>query len=158
MTDSTFDPSTFLDATTTEALVKRPPIPQGSELVGVITDAVARSWQSNKPEAKVKSGIAVDLKIQFDLTQYPEIHRLVNADQVTLTPGIMLDMKDDGRSIDWGTGKNGTLRRYREALDMNKPGEAFSIRQMIGRPIRVRTKLREYQGDFYDEVDSVSRA
>jgi hypothetical protein len=156
--DNTFDPQSFLDSTTTEALVRRPPIPQGSELIGLIVGAEARSWQSNKPDAKVKSGIAIDLKIEFDLTGYPSIHSLVNTDKVILTPGIMLDMKDDGRSIDWGTGKNGTLRRYREALGMNNPGEAFSIRQMIGRPIRVKTKLREYQGDFFDEVDSVSKA
>ncbi len=32
----------------------------------------------------------------------------------------------------------------REALDMNKPGEAFSIRNMQGRQIRVKIKHEEY--------------
>lgn len=154
---SSFDPSQFLDATTTEALVKRPPIPAGQVLVGTIEDIVVRAWTSNKPEAKVKSGIAFDLKIGIDLNGYPSIKDIVNTEKVVLTPGIMLDMKEDGKSIDWGTGKNGTLRRYREALDMNRPGEPFSPRQMVGRQLLVKIKHREYQGEFFDEVDSVAK-
>ena len=154
---SDFDPATFLDATTTEALVKRPPIPANSVLVGTITEITSRAWTSNKPDAKVKSGTAIDLKVEVDLTSYPEIHKIVGADKVILTPGIMIDAKEDGRSIDWGPGKNGALRRYREALDMNKPGEPFSIRQMQGRQLLVKIKHREYQGEFYDEVDSVAK-
>ncbi len=69
----------------------------------------------------------------------------------------MLDLNESG-SIDWGKGRNGALRRWREALDMNKPGEAFSIRQMVGRPILVKIKHRSYQGELYEEVDSVSKA
>jgi hypothetical protein len=158
MNDSTFDPNQFLDATTTEALVKRTPIPVGSVLQGIITDAVARSWTSKKEDAKVKAGIAVDLKIEINLNAYPDVKAIVRADTVVMTPGIMLDMKEDGKSIDWSVGKNGNLRRYREALDMNKPGEPFSIRQMVGRPILVKIKHRSYEGEFYDEVDSVAKA
>jgi hypothetical protein len=166
MNDDTgsFDPSAYLDATTTEALTKRPPLPAGSDFVSTITDAVARSWTSNKPEAKVKSGIAVDLKIEIDMSAYPGVLKdsdgkpVDSVEKIILTPGIMLDMKDDGKSIDWSTGKNGNLRRYREALGMNNPGEPFSIRQMVGRQIRVKIKHRAYQGEFYDEVDSVAKA
>jgi hypothetical protein len=156
--ESSFDPSAFLDSTTTEALIKRPPLPAGSDFVGMITEATVRSWTSQKPEAKVKSGIAVDLKIEIEMAQYPEAHVIVGVDKVVMTPGIMLDLKDDRKSIDWGPGKNGNLRRYREALGMNNAGEAFSIRQMVGRPIRMKIKHRPYEGELYDEVDSVSKA
>lgn len=155
---SSFDPSAFLDSTTTEALVKRPPLPAGQDFVGMITDAVARAWHSDKPDAKVRDGIAIDLKIEIDLSSYPEAKAVVGADKVVLTPGIMLNLKEDGKSIDWGVGKNSTLRRYREALGMNEAGQPFSIRQMVGRPIRVKIKHRAYEGEFYDEVDSVSKA
>ncbi len=155
--ESSFDPSQFLDATTTEALVKRPPIPAGLELLGTIEDIQVRAWTSNKPDAKVKSGIAFDLKIGIDLTSYPAVQSAVGVDKVVLTPGIMLDMKEDGKSIDWGPGKNGSLRRYREALLMNEPGQPFSPRQMQGRQLVVKIKHREYQGEFYDEVDSVRK-
>lgn len=155
---SSFDPSQFLDATTTEALVKRPPIPAGSNLIGTITEIVTREWKSNKPEAKVKSGVAFDLKVEFDLTAYPEIQAVVNAPKVVLTPGIMIDLKEDHRTIDWGMGKNGSLRRWREALDMNKAGETFSPRQMVGRQVLAKIKHRVYEGEFYDEIDSVAKA
>jgi len=158
MNDSSFDPNQFLDATTTEALTRRPPIPAGLVLQGIIADAAARSWVSNKPEAKVKSGISIDFKIEIDLTSYPDVLAVVKIPKVTMTPNVMLDMKEDGKSIDWSTGKNGGLRRYREALGMNNPGEAFSIRQMVGRPILVKVKHRTYEGEFYDEVDSVAKA
>lgn len=154
---SEFDPSVFLDATTTEALTKRPPIPAGSVLVGTITDLAVRPWTSQKPEAKVKSGIAIDLKIELDLAAYPDIQKAVGIDKVVMSPGIMLDMKEDGKSIDWAPGKNGALRRYREALGMNNPGEAFSPRQMQGRQLLVKIKHRTYEGEFYDEVDSVAK-
>jgi hypothetical protein len=156
---SNFDPSQFLDATTTEALVKRPPLPIG-DYVGTITDVAIREWNSKKPEAKVKSGIAADLKVEIDLTEYPHIKEasgFADVSKIVLTPSIMLDL-NASNSIDWSAGKNGALRRYREALGMNNPGEAFNLRNMNGRRLRVKIKHREYEGEFYDEVDSVSKA
>lgn len=157
MNDSTFDPSQFLDATTTEALTKRPPLPVDS-YIGTITDIASRTWVSKKEDAKVKAGVAADLKIEIDLNSYPETKSALGGiEKVVLTPGIMLDLKEDGRSIDWSTGKNGSLRRYRDALGMNVPGEPFSLRQMVGRQIRVKIKHRPYEGELYDEVDSVAK-
>jgi hypothetical protein len=153
---SNFDPSQFLDSTTTEALTKRPPLPVG-DYVGTITDIQIRPWESKKPDAKVKSGYAADLKIDVDVTAYPDALAVVGVPKVTLTPGIMLDCNDSG-AIDWSAGKNGSLRRYREALNMNVAGQAFSLRQMAGRMIRVKIKHRLYEGESYDEVDSVAKA
>lgn len=153
---SIFDPSQLLDSTTTEALTKRPPLPIG-DYVGVITDIQIRAWESKKPDAKVKSGFAADLKIEVDTTQYPHAQEVVGIPKVILNAGIMLETNASG-SIDWGQGKNGALRRYRDALGMNNPGESFNLRSMQGRLIRVKVKHREYEGEFYDEVDSVSKA
>jgi hypothetical protein len=155
---SAFDPSQFLDATTTEALVRRPPLPVG-DYVGTITDVAIRPWHSNKEDAKLKDGFAADLKITIDLTGYPETQKVVGVNQVILNDGLMLNMKEDNpQAIDWGTGKNAQLRRYREALGMNTAGQPFSIRQMSGRQIRVKIKHRVYQNEAYEEIDSVSKA
>jgi hypothetical protein len=154
---SEFDPSAFLDATTTEALVKRPPLPAGSSFVGIIGEPQTRSWTGKKDPTK--SGIAVDLKIEIDLTAYPDtLDKLGGTPKVTLQDSIMLDLKDDGRTIDYGPGKNAKLRRYREALGLNEPGKPFSIRQLQGMPILVKIKHREYENELYDEVDSVAKA
>jgi hypothetical protein len=154
---SSFDPAQFLDATTTEALVKRPPLPVGDYL-GITGEIKSRTWTSNKPEAKVKSGIVFDLAVTIDLSQYPETQAALGGiPQVILNGSIMIDRNEAG-AIDWGTGKNGALRRWREALGMNNPGETFSPRQMSGRPIRVKIKHRIYEGEAYDEIDSVAKA
>lgn len=156
--DSSFDPGQFLDATTSEALVKRPPLPAGQSFIGTITEMAVREWKSKKEDAKVKSGVAFDLKVEIDLQTYPEVQAQLNMPKVVLTPGIMIDLKEDGKTIDWGMGRNGALRRWREALGMNNPGETFSPRQMIGRQILAKIKHRVYEGEFYDEIDSVAKA
>jgi hypothetical protein len=159
---SSFDPASFLDATTNEALVRRPPLPVG-DYIGTVGEPKSRSWTSNKPEAKVKSGIAVDLPVKIELsavrhTMSAEAQKIfADVEFVQITAGIMLDL-NDAKAIDWGVGKNGALRRWREALGLNNPGETFSIRQMQGRQVRVKIKHRIYEGEAYDEIDSVAKA
>jgi hypothetical protein len=157
-----FDPAAFLDATTTEALVRRPPLPVGDYL-GLVGEPKSRSWTSNKPDAKVKAGIAIDLPITIDVAS--TLHTMTKENQeifkgvekVVITAGVMLDL-NEAKAIDWSVGKNGALRRWREALGLNNPGETFSIRQMQGRQVKVKIKHRIYEGEAYDEIDSVAKA
>ena len=132
---STFDPNAFLDATTTEAAVKRPPLPV----------------QGKKDPSKTYTFMDVKFKIEIPphlvSKGYPEV--------VQLTGGVGVDVI--GSALDWSPGKNRQLARYREALDMNKPGVAFSPRSMIGRQLKVRIKHEPYEGEIYDRIDSVSK-
>lgn len=150
---STFNPEQFLDATITEPTVKRPPLPAGQDFVGIISDVKARTWQGKKDPSK--SGVVMDVYIEFDLTARPDLKFAVP--KVTITDGIMLDLTEGGM-IDNGEGKNGKLRSYRNALDMNKPGDTFSFRAMQGRQIRARISHREYNGSLFDQIDSVAKA
>lgn len=153
--NSAFNPDLFLAATTTEASTKRLPIPAGRDLTGVIGDLKPRQWQGKKDPTQ--SGIAVDVPIRIDLTQYPELREQIGADFVTLTDGIMLDTTEAG-TIDFSPGKNAKLRRYREALGMNQPGTPFSLIAMQGRFIKVKIKHETYEGEIYDKIDSVAKA
>jgi hypothetical protein len=150
---SSFNPEQFLDATITEPTTKRPPLPAGQEFVGIIGDVKARTWQGKKDPTQ--SGVVMDVSIEFDLTARPDLK--FPTPKVTLTDGIMLDLTEGGM-IDNAPGKNGKLRRYRDALNMNKPGDAFSFRAMQGRMIRARISHREYGGDLFDQIDSVAKA
>ena len=153
MNASSFDPSAFLDATITEPSTKRLPLPAGRDFTGVIGEPKSRTWQGrNDP---TKSGVVVDVPIEVDLAAYPDVQ--IGATKVTLTDGIMLDLTDAG-AIDNAPGKNGKLRRYREALNMNKPGDAFSFRAMQGRTIKVKISHRTHEGEIYDQIDSVAKA
>lgn len=151
---SNFDPSLFLDATTTEANKKRNPLPAGVEVIGIIGEPKVRTWQGKTDPTK--GGIVADIPIEIDLstTQYRE---LVGVDKVMLMDGIMLDTVPGG-GLDNSPGKNTKLRRYREALGLNVAGQPFSLRMMQGRTIRVKIKNEEYEGELYDKVDSVAKA
>jgi hypothetical protein len=154
-TASLFDPQSFLDATTTEANVKRPPIPAGTELVGVILKIASRAWQGKKDPTT--GGIVIDVTVEFDLdAAAPNIKQLVGLDKVTIQDGIMLDLTDSG-SIDYSPGKNSKLRRYREALGLNVPGQSFAARMMEGRTVRCKIKNEPYEGDIFDKIDSVAK-
>lgn len=152
---SQFDPSLFLDATTTEANTRRNPIPAGTDVTATIGDLKPREWK--KKDDPSKGGIALDVPLEIDLTAYPDLKAVVGADKVTLTDSIMLDLTEAG-AIDNSPGKNSKLRRYREALGMNVPGQPFSPRAMTGRLIKVKIKHRTYEGELYDEVDSIAKA
>ena len=150
---SIIDPSAFLDATITEPSTKRLPLPAGRDFVAIVGEVKARTWQGKSDPTK--SGVVMDVPLEVDLSAYSDVQ--IGATKVTLTDGIMLDLTEAGM-IDNSPGKNGKLRRYREALNMNKPGDAFSFRAMQGRTIKVKISHRTYEGDIFDQVDSVAKA
>lgn len=152
---SNFDPATFLDQSTTEQSLRRPPLPAG-DYQATITDLSSRTWQG-KPGGKAegKSGIAFDVKLRVSTS--PDLQAAGQPPEITLNDSIMVDLTDAGL-IDYGIGKSGRLRIYREATGLNAAGQPFSPRQLVGRLVTAKLKQREYQGEFFEEVDSVAKA
>jgi hypothetical protein len=151
-----FDPASFLDATTQDALTRRPPIPAGTELVGIIGEPKPRQSQGKKDPTATFTFL--DLPIELDLTQNPAIRQLIGQDKVTLTYGFMVDLSPSG-GLDTSPGKNGRLRQLREALGMNTAGQAFNPRMLQGRQVRVKIshRINEMDGEVYDQVDGVAK-
>jgi hypothetical protein len=153
---SAFDPNSFLDATINEALVKRPPIPVG-DYIGVLSEPVIRPWVSSKDATK--SGIAADYMIDVDVPQNIREEIGLDSPTIKLKYGIMLDTNATG-GIDTAKGKNGGIRKFREALDMNTPGVPFNLRMVAGRPVKVKIGHREYpegSGDLFEEVVGLAK-
>jgi len=153
---SAFDLNSFLDATITEALEKRPPIPVG-DYVGVLSEPVIRPWVSQKDATK--SGIAADYMIEVDVPADVKESLGLDSSTIKVKYGIMLDTNATG-GIDTAKGKNGGLRKFREALDMNQPGVPFNLRMVAGRPVRVKIGHREYpegSGDLFEEVVGLAK-
>jgi hypothetical protein len=76
-----------------------------------------------------------------------------------LKDSIMLDLNSGGM-IDYSPGKNGGLRRYRDATDLNKPGVPFKARDLVGRMVKLKIGHREYpegSGDLFEEIKGVSK-
>src|SRR5208282_2235795 len=63
---SQFDPASFLESTTTEESVKRPPLDPG-DYTGVIKELIPGTWKSNKPDARVKEGVKFDVTIDVEV-------------------------------------------------------------------------------------------
>jgi len=71
---------------------------------------------------------------------------------IDLTPGSVLVGGQIQGSVDNSKGKNNAQRIYREATGMNKPGEPFSWAMMQGKPVKVRIKHEDYQGNTVEKV------
>jgi hypothetical protein len=151
---SVFDPASFLDATLTEPTIKRPPIPIG-DYTAVIGEVKARAWQGKTDPTR--SGIAWDVPLTVEVP--PEIQTELGLTQatITLTDGIMLDLTDNG-TIDNGPGRNRRLRMYRDAVDMNKPGDSFSARLMTGKVIKVKISHDVWEDQPVERVAGVTKA
>lgn len=152
-----FDPVSFLEQSTTEALTRRPPIQAGIELQGIIGEPKAR--QSAGKKDPTATFTFLDLPVEFDLTQNPQVAAAVGQDKVTLTYGFLVDITPSG-ALDTSPGKNGRLRQLREALGMNKPGESFNPRSLQGRMARFKIshRINEVDGEVYDQIDGVAKA
>jgi hypothetical protein len=157
-----FDPAAFLDVPVEEVLVKRPPIDVG-DYVATIKDVTAAAWASkSKVDEKtgaLKSGLKYDLTLTVEVPD--SVRERIGLDKTTieLRDGIMLELNSGG-GIDTAPGKNGALRRWRDATDLNKPGVPFTARQFIGKMVMLKIAHREYpegSGDLVEQISGIGR-
>jgi hypothetical protein len=157
MTDSTFNPDTFLDQSTEEAGVRRPPVSSGQAFLGTIGEPKARVVQGKVGgKAEGQTFVFCDIPITIDLSTSPTEVQRVGVDKVTLRHSISLDYLDNG-ALDWSAGKNRGLTGYREALGLNEKGRLFTPRQLVGRIIRAKVSHRTNEGEVYDQIESVAK-
>ena len=162
MSTMQFDPAAFLDMPVDAPLVKRPPI-AATDYISTIKDVIPETWQSkdkyDEKTGQLKSGIKYTVKHTVDVPEAERTRVGLSQPTIELTDSIMLEMNDQG-GIDTSAGKNGALRRYRDATDTNKPGVSFSARQLIGKLVTVRIAHREWplgSGDMSEEIKGVAK-
>ena len=147
-----FNPDQFLDMTITDAnSTKTVPVPVG-EYTALVSDVKCRQWQSKADPSK--SGLTLDVTWEIDDAA---VKQLLGREKVTVKQGIMLDLTESG-GMDMGKGRNVGLGRLREALDLNRPGVAFSFSMLPGRLAKVSVSHRIDGENIYAEVKSVARA
>lgn len=154
----TFDPNAFLDLPIDTPFERRNPLP-AKDYVSCIKEVTVRQWQSKdkyNDDGTLKSGIAYDILHSIQIPQDLRESLKYEKDSIDLKDSIMVDLNAQG-GLDTSPGKNGAMRRYREALDMNKPGEVFRPRSMAGRMVLVRIKHEEYQGNIQERIDAVAK-
>lgn len=157
---SPFDPATFLNQRTSDEFTKRPPLPAGLEILGVIGTELKTRQNTNKEDPSIVYNW-LDIPIKLDLTSSPGIPSKIRealGDSLTLTHGIRIDFTPSG-ALDTSPGKNGGLRQYREATKLTKEHgvKDFGISDLCGRIVKAKISHREYQGDVFDQIQSVTR-
>ena len=152
-----FDPQKFLDATVDQPSIRRPPLPTENPAspdglyMAVIGEPKARPWTGRQDPTK--SGVAMDIPLLIDVPGQLQDQYKIQA-QVQLTDSILLDLTPEGQ-MDNAPGKNRKLRIYRDATNLNKPGDVFSFRKLQGQPVKVRITHEQYEGDTLDKVATV---
>ena len=152
-----FDPQAYLDAPTTQASERRPPVPVG-DYVASITDLLSESWTSKDKvdpvTGQLKSGIRFDIVLKVDLPA--ALAEMCKIPALTIKDGVLIDRTAEN-AIDYSPGKNSRLRQYREACGLNTPGEVFTPRMLIGRTLKVRLTHEEYQGNLQERAGALAK-
>lgn len=166
MNSMPFDPQAFLDLPVEVAFERRKLIPV-QDYVATIQDLVPRQWQSKTKvdeSGALKSGLAFDVKLVIDLPADVQEACNLKSPTLTLEDGVIVDLLPGGTGFDFTPGRNGRLRLYREATDMNKSGEMFRPRLLIGKVLKVRVnhvpieRDGQQTGDFREALGALSRA
>lgn len=149
-----FDPNVFLQATTSEPNVKRPPLPIQNPAspdglyLGVIGEPKVTSGEK---DGKVWYSVQVPITVQI-----PEpLQALMGGrKELVMTDRVFLDVTPQG-TLDNAPGANRGQRNYREATDTNKPGDTFAWARIQGRPIKVQIENHMYEGEIQDGIGKV---
>lgn len=156
-----FNPEQYLSASMETPLERREPLPttapESSDgcYFATVKEVKSRVWEGKTEKSAGKSGIAWDISLEIDVPT--SLRGTIGMEKLTIRDGLMLDLTDNGL-IDSGKGKNGRLRMYREALDLNKPGDSFSALKMVGRPLKVKIEHRPYNDTIQEDVKQVLKA
>lgn len=145
-----FDPETFLDATFSEAnSTTFEPIPTGE-------------YQATIEEIKFSNGVSQKtgepwhrLEVSWSVED-ETLKESLGRKKLTSRQSILLEMLESG-GLAAGKGQNIGFGRLREAVDLNRPGEVFSPRMLIGRRALVKIGHEEYQGVTRDKVLAVAK-
>jgi len=157
---SQFDPNTFLDAQQTEVNEKRPPLPTENPddenglytaVIGEIkTDAgtIGKGDRIGQPWVSM----LIPLRIQVPAA----VQGLGLPKEMTITDRAFLDLTPQG-GIDNGKGKNRQQKAYRDACDLNNPGEPFAWRMLTGKVVKVKVSHEMYNEAIQERIGQVLR-
>ncbi len=155
---SNFDPQAFLEMSIDQPLEKRPLIPVQLYMAEIIDlKPVLKDKQND--DGSTRQTLRFDVALKLSIPAEVREQQGIDLESLTLTDYVTIDRNQNG-GIDTTPGKNNRLRIYREAADLNRPGEPFMPAKLIGRVVGVKIRHEEYpigSGNFNEKVDGVVR-
>ena len=155
---SAFDPSIFLDTQQNEVNERRPPLPTENPddpngcYTAVIEEIKADSGTIGKGERLGQLWVSMIIPLRLQVPA--AVQALGLPPELTLTDRAFLDLTPQG-SIDNSKGKNRTQRAYRDACNLNKPGEPFAWRQLQGHVVKVRVVHELYNEQIQERIATI---
>ena len=155
---SQFDPSVFLDATTTEVNEKRPPIPTENPddsnglYTAVIGEIKTDSGTIGKGDNIGKPWVSMIIPLRLQLPA--AVQALGLPPELTLTDRAFLDLNPQG-GLDNSKGKNRRQKDYRDATGTNVAGQPFAWRMLQGKVVKVKVSHELYEGNIQERPTQV---
>lgn len=155
---SQFDPSVFLDATTTEVNEKRPPIPTENPddanglYTAVIGEIKTDSGVIGKGDNTGKPWVSMIIPLRIQVPA--AIQALGLPAELTLTDRAFLDLTPQG-GLDNSKGKNRRQKDYRDATGTNVAGQAFAWRMLQGKVVKVKVTHEMYEGNIQERPSQI---
>lgn len=156
---SIFDPKTFGSMEFTGANATESVTTPVGEFFAAIKSVDVKTWESHD---KTKGGLKLAILWNIDGSEKtpdgPPLKDIIGRDSAIVRQDIMLDLNDAGM-LDFGKGMNVALGRLREAIGLNRPGEAWSFPMFVGRQAKVNVVHRADPQDpskLYAEVKGVT--
>lgn len=157
-----FDPNAFLNLSITESFERRPPMPTDKLYPAQASSITPRQWTSKdkyNDDGTPKQGVAYD--VEFTVYLPLDVKELCKfkTDTITLKDGIMVDLNDKG-GLDTTVGRNRQLRSYRDAMNQNAPGVAWSPTMLVGPMVLLKLRHEEYpqgSGNVQEKIADVLR-
>lgn len=157
---SAFDPQQFLDAQITEANEKRPPLPienpasSDGLYTAVIGDIKMESGTIGKGDRNGQAWLSAIIPLVIEVpAQLRDSMKLPPTLQ--LTDRAFLDLTPDEKGLDNSPGKNRRQKVYREATDLNKPGDVFAWRMLQGKVVKVQITHEIYNDAVQERIGNV---
>lgn len=160
---SPFDPNQFLDAQVTEVNERRPPLPVENPatedglytaLIGAEIKTATGTIEKGDNAGRPWLSMIVPLEIQVP-QQLRDALKLQPT--VTLVDRVFIDLTPQN-TIDNAPGRNRRQRMYRDALDLNKPGDVWNWRKACGQPVKVKIEHEIYNDETMDRPGNILRA
>lgn len=151
-----FNPEAFLQATFNEANdTQLIPCPVG-EFQASIDEIKVRTGTIGKGEKTGEEWAGIDV---YWTINDQAAQTLAGREKLRVKQGVFIDLTPNG-TIDMSKGKNISLGKLREAVDLNKAGQAFGFNMLTGRHAVVKVAHRADANDatrLYDEVVAVRK-
>ena len=146
----------------TEVNEKRPPLPTYNPATAdglytaVIGEVKMTAGTIEKGERTGQPWLSAVIPLVIDVPQQLRDSLKLSATLI-LTDRAFLDLTPAG-SLDNSPGRNRRQKAYRDATDLNKPGDVFSWRMLQGRVVKVKIDHEMYEGLPVDRVGALLKA